>query len=117
MTHSNCVRAITIAPTPTMTCHNPFQHVSKTRTQQLTGSEALLGEGIGLGDVGEGLGGGKAGEGLIVVLGGALGNETGNVGGEAGLGDTVLLDGVGDGAGVRERQLIEHGFDGHGGNS
>ena len=91
-----------------MTCHNPFQQVSKTRTQQLTGSEALLGEGIGLGDVGEG---------LIVVLGGALGNETGNVGGEAGLGDTVLLDGVGDGAGVGERQLLEHGFDGHGGNS
>ena len=81
---------------------------------KLTGSEALLGEGIGLGNVGEGFGGGKAGKGLVVGLGGTLGDEAGNVGGEAGLGDTVGLDGVGDGAGVGEGQLLKSGFDGHG---
>ena len=86
---------------------------TKIHASQLTGTEALLGEGIGLGNAGEGLGGGKAGKGLVVGLGGTLGDEAGNVGGEAGLGDTVGLDGVGDGAGVGEGQLLKSGFNGH----
>mmetsp|Transcript_37942 Transcript_37942/g.83342 ORF Transcript_37942/g.83342 Transcript_37942/m.83342 type:complete len:451 (+) Transcript_37942:129-1481(+) len=46
-----------------------------------TSTQAFLGERVSLGNIGKSLGGGHTGEGFGIVLGGAFGNEAGNVGG------------------------------------